>query len=216
MSDRPRKGDFLSIGLLVSVSWHVFWACLLVPVAKVGPSFFVGSTSVFLGPILKDTDLNFLEPSSSAVSATKGIDPVVSAEPRPSYFNKTFQQIYKPKVALADLAVKNGAASVLTPSVPASPEANSISFGFSDFGRYVSNVDFSDLKRIVSREDLFPFMDFKVVLDKSGQVKSLKKVLGCGDPLLDFYVMLKLEKAIFKVTPSFPEATLDIRFKLKE
>ena len=197
----------------MSLSWHFFWAFLVVPVVKNAPYPSTRSQSVFLGPILKECDLM---PFLASKEYPKGSIPLTYEDfSRQVTFNKYSSLIYKPHVQFTDFIPKKGIPAVSGPQPLFLGPIKDVAFGFSDFSDYLYEGNFSDLKKIASREDLASFMDFKVLLTKKGEVKAIKKIVGSGDPALDLCVMLKLKKAIFKSYLTQQEGWLNVRFKIK-
>lgn len=206
--------DLLFLGLAVSLSWHIFWASLVVPVIQTPVYFPKRSESVFLGSVLTEFDLSAC------------LNPVGRKEKevffrhedfsRWTYQKKLQTSMYKPM-----MSSQNHIFSRQPPSSAAAPPAalpvnKNISFGFSNYSNYIFHADFSELKKMASREDLSSYIDFKVLITGQGQVKSIKKMTGSGDPALDFYVMFKLKEAIFKQVSPKQEAWFNVRFKIKE
>ncbi len=216
MNESTPHHDFLSFGISISLLWHVSLIFIIVPVLS-RPAFTAPrSSTFFLGALLNDRDLAVLQQAKSARLRPKKFSLVSDKISQVSYFNRSFQQVYKPNVPLKGLALVRDETKTIPPQIlPGAPLGRRISFGFSDFSRYVANVDFSDLKRMASREDLFTAVVFRIALYKNGEVRFIKKIMGCGDPILDFYVMLKLKNARFLAVPEEEEATVDVRFKIK-
>ena len=216
MNNRFSRNDFLSFGLLTSLSWHIVLVLLVVPVAG-NPVFSVTrSPTFFLGALLKDSDLMPLSNPGSGVGVYKKIALSGDGMDRSAFFNRSFQQVHKPKVPLKDLEItRRDPEGIPSQASPSGFLDGDITFGFTDFSKYVDNVDFSDLKRMASREDLFPFIEFKIILSKDGGVRSIKKTIGCGDPILDLYVMLKLKNARFIAVPKEEGSAVDVKFRIR-
>lgn len=215
--DRPiPQNDFFSFGLVVSLSCHLFLVFILVPVA---PSTYVAtakSQSVFLGSILKESDL--IPPSYR----TRQERPLILGKEdfsKVAHIEKPFFFVRKPDVRLGSQETqKQGSVSLSPQSRSPKKVLTAVSFGFSDFSNFVYNVDFSDLRYFASREELSSAIDFKVILNQKGEVVDIRKIAGSGDPSLDLNVMLKLKVAVFR-SSSFSWAAgewLNVRFKVKE
>ena len=216
MNDRAVNHDFLSFGLSISLLWHVSLIFIIVPVLSRSVFNAPRSSTFFLGALLKDQDLTVLQQAKSPEQGPRKFSLVSDKISQAAYFNRSFQQVYKPKVPLKGLAlVRDETKAMPRQILPEAPLGRQISFGFSDFPSYVANVDFSDLKRMASREDLFGAVVFRIALYRNGEVRFIKKIMGCGDPILDFYVMLKLKNARFLAVPEKEEAMVDVRFKIK-
>ncbi|MFH0940660.1 MAG: energy transducer TonB [Candidatus Omnitrophota bacterium] len=220
MNDSAPHQDFLSFGLSISLLWHISLIFIIVPVLSCSVFTAPGSSTFFLGALLKDQDLVPLQQTESAQLRPKKIsfvsDKTRQGLAQDSYFDRSFQQVYKPKVLLKAVPLARDETKATPPqTIGGALLGRQVSFGFSDFSRYVANVDFSDLKRMASREDLFGAVVFKITLYRNGEVRSIKKITGCGDPILDFYLMLKLKNARFLAVPEKEEAVVDVRFKIK-
>jgi len=216
MNESTPHNDFLSFGLSVSLLWHISLIFIIVPVLSCSVFTASRSSTFFLGALLKDQDLAVLPHAKSAELGPKKSSFASDKIAQDLYFNRFFQQVYKPRVPLKGLPLVQDETKVMPRQIlPGAPLGRQISFGFSDFWRYVANVDFSDLKRMASREDLFPTVIFNITLYRNGDVRFIKKTMGCGDPILDFYIMLKLKKARFLAVPEEEEAEVEVRFKIK-
>jgi hypothetical protein len=84
-----------------------------------------------------------------------------------------------------------------------------------DVSRYLEGVDFSGFAYQFSREDLFPFMDFDILLTPQGRARHIRKVAGSGDPALDLACMRLLKKGVFKI-PVAEEKWIRLRLLIKE
>lgn len=206
--------DLLFLGLAVSLSWHILWASLIVPVIKMPVYFPKRSESVFLGSVLTESDL--LACLNPVGRKSKEIFLKHEDFSRGSYVKKWQSSMYKPMLSSQNLIFSKQPPGSTTAPPAALPVDKNISFGFSDYSNYIFRADFSELKKMASREDLSSHIDFKVLITQMGQVKSIKKVTGSGDPALDFYVMFKLKEAIFKQGLAHQEDWFNVRFKIKE
>jgi len=185
---------------------------LVIPVLKVPFCEPKKSQSVFLGAILRDSDLVFFpSPQKTAGVKPLGVPKDLSRE---SYFDRTPFELHKPAVLLEPQALsqKENGVSRVPPVIPR--EVREVSFGFRDFGEYVENIDFSDLKNYSSNDDISSYADFQVFLTQDGRVAEIKKVAGSGDPAVDLIIVRKLKKAVFK--PLFAKgAWIRVRFNIK-
>ena len=216
MNDSAQHHDFLTFGLSVSLLWHISLIFIIVPVLSSAVFTVPRSSTYFLGALLKDQDLAVLRQDKNEEQPARKASLLDDKSSKALYFNRPFQQVYKPKVPLKAVPMARDDIKVMLPAgLLAEPLGRDIAFGFSDFSRYVANVDFSDLKRMASREDLFGAVVFKITLYNNGEVRSIKKIMGCGDPILDFYVMLKLKNARFLAVPDEEGAVVDVRFRIK-
>jgi hypothetical protein len=216
MNDNTPHHDFLSFGLSISLLWHISLIFIVVPVLSCSVFSAPRSSTFFLGALLDDRDLAVLQQTKSSQPGPRKVSFINDKISQASYFDRSFQQVYKPRVLLKGLALVRDETITMPRQISSGVSlGRQVSFGFSDFWRYVVNVDFSDLKRMASREDLFPVVVFKITLYTNGEVRSIKKVTGCGDPFLDFYVMLKLKNARFLAVPEKEGASVDVRFEIK-
>ncbi|OIO35819.1 MAG: hypothetical protein AUJ74_04965 [Candidatus Omnitrophica bacterium CG1_02_44_16] len=216
MNDKTPHYDFLSFGLAASLLSHILLIFIFVPVLSSSAFKAPGSSTFFLGAFLKGQDLSVVKQAGSAEPSSRGNIFVSYKTSQAPYFVRSFQQVYKPKVPIKGLPLAIDETKAAPRKIlSGAPLGRQISFGFSDFTRYVANVDFADLKRMASREDLFSAVAFKIILYRNGEVRSIKKTMGCGDPILDFYVMLKLRNARFLAVPEEEGAEVNVRFKIK-
>lgn len=208
MDNRLVFKDFFSFGAAAALLWHLFWFFLIVPEIKIPSYAKPKSDSIFLGAILKESDLLpvFARPQNKSLQTLPQKD-----YSRDIYFTKKTMMMRKPAVFLEPMQPqgKDGPEQKQPPA-----KTETICFGLSDMGRYLSNIDFSDMKNMFLREDLSGIMDFKVLLTERGTVESIKKCIGSGDPALDFYIMRKLKMAVFK-QPFIRSGWLDVRLKIK-
>jgi hypothetical protein len=204
--------DPFSFGLSISLTWHVLLYFCLVPVLNVPKYVAIKNQSVFLGSILKDSDLI---PRQSQPKGKKLLlrpldySRMIFADEFPVSLDN------KPRVHLPTDVFRQEAKGAGVIQANLFETVQEISFGFSDFSSFVSHVDFSDLKKMASREELSGSIDFKVLFNGAGEVKSIKKVAGCGDPILDLYVLIKLKNALFKLYLVRPGVWQDVKFKIK-
>ena len=141
--------DPLSFGLSISLTWHVLLFFCVAPVLNIPKYVAIKNQSVFLGAILKDSDL------IPGQGRPKGKKPLL----RPlDYSRKIFSDEFpvsmdnKPRVFLPIDVFRQDAKGTGAIEAQPSQTVQEISFGFSDFSSFVSHVDFSDLKKMASRE----------------------------------------------------------------
>jgi len=85
----------------------------------------------------------------------------------------------------------------------------------SDYGRYLYQVDFSELRRAAGREALSRAIVFEVLLDDEGRVVHMKKISGSGDPSLDLFIQSKIDNAVFKPDAAPRGRSFTLRFSLR-
>jgi len=207
--------DFFVFGIFFAVCWHAFWILLFNPMIERTFLKWGSGECVFLGQILDDAD--FKIPSlkrGEGVLRTPEASGDLSKE---GYFFKTAVNFDKPLATIKrGEGSKHQALRYEKKTEADAPVKNlrEVTFGPSDFGPYVDNVDFSDCRPYFSREDLLGFIDFEVILKADGLVQSIKKMTSCGDPTVDLVVLRKLKNAVFK--DCFPlKALIRVHFKLK-
>ncbi|MBI5872802.1 MAG: hypothetical protein HZB36_01490 [Candidatus Omnitrophica bacterium] len=195
ISESVRK-HFFPVALVISLLGHLLWTFLIVPVIKSPIPALHISRSVFLGSILKSEDISGYQSSAFRVEKKFSFPEDMS---RGNYFNKSFSAFYKPKapVPLSSEIKELPRSSTLELSSPAASSAD-IVFGISDFSRYLDNVDFAELKRVSSREDVSGSILVQVLLREGGLVEDIRVKAGSGDPLVDLYIIRKLRTAVFK------------------
>ncbi len=199
--------------LAFSLFWHLFWLLLFMPVLNnSNPRVYLTSTS-FLGNILKDSDFVLCKireggrKTSHSVSVNKFKD---------NYFSKEPSLSLKPKVPVAGYIKDNQFIfEKITHSKSEVTAAKKIVFGLDDYGDYLDKVDFAELKRVSSRDDIAAYVDFRIFLGRAGEVLKIKKTGASGDPVLDLYIIRKLKTAIFRQTLSH-NTWMDLRFKIKK
>jgi hypothetical protein len=214
MNDRLRLPGFFHFGLAVSLSWHFVWAFVFVP-SK--PSFVflpAEGQAIFLGSLLKGPDL---APASKTAGSNTRPAFIVRRQDdfsRKAYFEKTSVLVYKPKPVYGTQSVQAPVASLLArPAETAEPKMD-ITFGFADAANYLEYTNFSDLKNLVSKEDLAALIEFKVLVSRDGQVEMVKKINSSGDPAVDLSIMRQLKKAILKNPPN-EESWVRIRIRIR-
>lgn len=208
------KRDFFARGLALSLGWHFIWFFLMVPVIQKQGYTPHAHRSIFLGSILKEGDFSFTDPVLKGEHVRSPIS--VKDLSRDGYFEKSYDLFVKPKAARRSTATIP-ALVYARPAVSSlvSPIVGDIQFGLLDYAYYLDHVEFAELKRISTREDVSECLDFRVLLGAAGVVRDIKKTSGSGDPGLDFYIMRKLKNAIFK--ENFAQGVwFGVRFKIKE
>ncbi len=201
--------DCFPFGVIAALLWHSFWFFLVTPEIKMPSCPQRREGAVFLGAILGEPDLMLLsgKGSKKRSDAAPGED-----YSRGFYFQKSLSSVYKPPVFLdpvSNLKLPESARAQLP------QEALNLSFGVADIGRYLDNIDFSDMKNMFLREELSSVMDFKILVNSKGIVISIVKCIGSGDPVLDFYIMRKFKMAIFK-RPYIRTGWIKVLFKIRE
>lgn len=195
---------------MAALSWHLFWFFFLVPEVKIPSYPQHKSSAVFLGAILKESDLISF---SGGGQKTKIIN-MESQEDyaKKTYFQKELSSIHKPVVFLKPSA---GLKTSKSSHAQVPQNVSALSFGVSDINHYLNNIDFSDMKNMFLREELSSAMDFKIIMNKRGIVVSIVKYVGSGDPVLDFYIMRKFKMAVFK-QPFIQTGWVKVHFKIRE
>lgn len=214
MNDRLRLSGFFHFGLAISLSWHFVWAFVFVP-SKPNFAFLPAEgQAVFLGPLLKGSDLAPAFPAAGLNTRPAFIVRRQDDFSRKAYFEKTSVLIYKPKPVYETQSVQAPVASLpVRPAETAEPKMD-ITFGFADAANYLDYTNFSDLKNFASKEDLAALLEFKVLVSQDGQVEMVKKINSCGDPAVDLLIMRLLKKGILKNPPK-EESWVRIRIKIK-
>jgi hypothetical protein len=165
-----------------------------------------------LGPhdFLPSPSRNIQKKDAFGASVTKQNDPRTSLE-------KIEGVALKPEVSFASCAVpENTLAPADVPKgAPGHSARTDIAFGMSDYGQYLYQADFSDLKRAAAREELSRFIVFQVFLDKTGRVLHIKKTSGSGDPFLDLFIQGKINNAVFKPSSAPRNKWMTVRFSLR-
>ncbi|HAJ56857.1 MAG TPA: hypothetical protein DCL35_03695 [Candidatus Omnitrophica bacterium] len=200
-------------GLAISLSMHLFWFFLFVPVVKSQASAYHAGSSFFLGSILQGDDLRYF-PAGLARNDKRFF--LTQDLGRGDYFKKADGVFSKPKVYGSAAIKYDRQARPQAKLTSISGDAGrDIVFGISDFSDHLDNVDFAELKRISTREDVSGFIEVQVLLGAGGTVKNIKKVTGSGDPILDLYCIRKFRTAVFKDF-LHQGKLVNVRFKIKD
>jgi hypothetical protein len=200
-------------GWIISLSAHLLLAFLVVPVIKYPSYVFPKSQTVYLGSILKESDLL---PFSGFSSREERIVFLKDKDLARGVFSKKMGgALHKPKTPLVEKAYNPMVVLPAQPRVSPSQANKEISFGFSDFSAYIDHAEMDDLKAAASREELFSHAIFTIQLTPRGEVRSIRKVAGSGDPVFDLAIMLKLKTAVFKPSLIPADGWLNLRFKIK-
>ncbi len=211
--NKTRHRNFFTVGLGTSLLWHFFWSFLVVPVV-VPPkqSAYLASRSIFLGSILNDADLSGYKVAGESENKRFSFPVDLS---RDVYFTKDPSSLSKPKTEIASVKKPSPAMQTLIPSDKISKgPVKSVVFGMHDYSDYLDHVDFGELSRISYREDIASYINLRLLVGQAGSVEDIKKVSGCGDPIVDLYIIRKLKTAIFKEFVGRGK-WLDVRIKLK-
>lgn len=198
-----KRGDSFW-GVLLSLLWHSFWFLFFIPIFP-SPHFrSASSRAIFLGDILKSSD--FSVSSRNGMSWNREVAGVfseknVSVDFSRDLFDKEDASFFKPEARLYEepqnLTLVNVSRSNLSAAEDLFLDPDKVTFGLEDYTKFVSGVDFSDLKRVPSREDISSFLEFYLVVGPDGRVLSIKKISGSGDPALDGAVIRKLRLGLF-------------------
>jgi hypothetical protein len=173
--------------------------------------------AVFLGAILSRSDLEAVGVPPKAGKRQEvpaGLPPGRAAT---SYHAKEPQASVKPLPALTDwqAAVRPPEAS-LAPArgagMPAGPGRH-VSFYVFDPPAFLRNVDFSDLKKMAGREEVASHMEVEVTVAAGGSVRAVRRITGSGDPILDSFIIFKLQRAVFQTQD--PDAERPVRLYLR-
>lgn len=84
------------------------------------------------------------------------------------------------------------------PPAASVPSWNCIVFGLSDAGQYFMNIDFSDIIKMVTRDEFSGSVEFEVFVLSTGAIDRLQRVVGSGDPVLDNAIALRLKRAVLR------------------
>ena len=196
MINRSLHKDFFIHGILASLLWHFSWVLILFPIVRYPQYRAPVTRAIFLGSILNRDDFD--------VSGSKEIEQKITSKTpvdlsRSDYFIKTLAMPQKPKASLVYQA-KRVFPDRLFREFDRQPVDTSavVVFGLHDFARYLDNVDFAELKRVSTREDLREGIDLELTLGDGGVIDNVEKISGSGDPVLDLYILRKFKTAIFK------------------
>jgi hypothetical protein len=189
-------------GLFFSLLWHFVWGIGLVPVLSSGHYEKIRGRAIYAGAFLNPSDFFPSPPQATGQKNAFGIPGGPEAVPR-SALEKIEGGAPKPEILLAGVR-QVGAGGNRGPVIERhAPEERaggegSLSFGMSDYSRYLYQADFSDLRRAAGRDALSRAIVFEVLLDNEGRVVRMKKISGSGDPSLDLFIQSKIDNAVFK------------------
>jgi len=210
---------FLLFGLFFSLLWHFVWGMGLVPVLSSGRYEKIGGHAIYAGAFLKPSDFFPFRPQVTRQKNAFGILAGSEAVPRPA-LEKIEGGAPKPEILLAGVP-SSSASGRRGPDIeqPVSAKREggegSLAFGMSDYGRYLYQVDFSELRRAAGREALSRAIVFEVLLDDEGRVVQMKKISGSGDPSLDLFIQSKIDNAVFKPDAAPRGRSFTLRFSLR-
>lgn len=207
-----KQNDFFNLGIAASFIWHSIWFFLLVPA---GADMFASShksESVFLGSFLTDADFSVLKKvrprgSDSALVFHDDLS-------RTKHIQKESNLIFKPDVVSDSPSLGIEKNNKISRRSAYEPVSDSISFDFSKSGDYFENIDFSDLKRMVSRQELASAVVFRIKVGFMGQVERVDVVTGSGDPALDLFMQRKIKNSLFRL-PAASGSWINIKIFLK-
>jgi len=97
--------------------------------------------------------------------------------------------------------------------MPAGP--GRVSFYVFDPPAFLRNVDFSDLKKMAGREEVAPQMEVEVTVAAGGSVRAVRRITGSGDPILDSFIIFKLQRAVFQTQDADVERPVRLDLRLK-
>lgn len=182
--------------------WHFVWGIGLVPVLSSGRYEKIGGRAIYAGAFLNPSDFFPSRPQATRQKNAFGILGGPEAVPRPA-LEKIEGGAPKPEIVLAGArsvwaGVNRGPAIERPASEKQAGSDGSLSFGMSDYSRYLYQADFSDLRRAAGRDALSHAIVFEVLLDYEGRVVRMKKISGSGDPSLDLFIQSKIDNAVFK------------------
>jgi len=202
-------------GLGASLAWHFFWSLGIQPVPRT-PSFSsIGGRAVYAGSILGDNDLLPFSAGKKKARSLFGIQERKKDVLRP--LEKVGDRTPKPEVFVSDTwplsrAFQEDAGAQRREF---SGRPRDVVFGMSDYGRFLYQADFSDLKRAADRQELRDTIVFDVFLAADGRVKKIRKIAGSGDPSLDLFIQSKINNAVFRPDASARECWITVRFQLR-
>lgn len=197
------------------MSWHFFWCFFVTPVFTVSRERAIQGQAVYAGAVLGPYD--FLPPSLQGVEKRNAFNASVPEKNDPRISpEKVEGDALKPQARFAQAGGSRLAAALDKEKDKSVRRADQdIVFGMSDYGFYLYQVDFSDLKRAAAREDLSRYIVFQVFLDKTGRVVKSRKESGSGDPFLDLFIQGKINNAVFKPGVAPRERWVTVRFVLR-
>ncbi len=173
--------------------------------------------AVFLGAVLGRRDAG-----SIGISVQQGggaLDAVLrpAAAQAVSYHAKDPQVPLKPLPALTE-ALVTGGPMVLPPTAalpPVQAGPTQISFYLFDPPPFLLNVDFSDLEKMVGREEVAAYMECALTVTAGGSVRAVRRITGSGHPILDSFIIFKLQRAVFRTDDLNTEQPVRLLIRLK-
>jgi|GEM_PF-2383811 len=195
-----RPSSFFFGAAAASLGLHLFFFGLLTP--RLDAPVYAPSEpqAVFLGAVLQRDDVSAF--GTSRQGAGRAPDAVLrpQAGGPTAYRVKDPQAPLKPLPALTEALVE-GVPPVLPapscgPGVPAGPSR--ISFYLFEPPAVLLNVDFSDLGKMVGREEVSAQMECELTLTADGKVAAVRRITGSGNPILDSFIVFKLQRAVFR------------------
>ncbi|HQP91321.1 MAG TPA: hypothetical protein PLU24_01455, partial [Candidatus Omnitrophota bacterium] len=188
------KKDFSIKALFFSLIWHILFLAVFFPV--VAPESLRDLPNiVFLGSILNREEVSMSNKKQLPLNLAKR---VTLGEGNKTFFSKSLDISHKPRAAIKNESEKNEPYSKVSSFAQREKGLKKAVFGVRDYDKYLEGVGFGEIRRISQREDLSSYVNFKVMLDKDGSVKDIKKISASGDPVLDLYLLRKIRLAIFK------------------
>ncbi|MGE5279638.1 MAG: hypothetical protein ACM3L6_02695 [Deltaproteobacteria bacterium] len=209
--------SFFAVGAAASLGMHLFFFGGLTP--RMAPERFslCQPSAVFLGAALSPSDIAALRMPLSDARRQAQI-PLPPAGNRPDYHAKQAPAPIKPLPDLTDHPV-----TVARPQEPSRAASRSggaltgerLRFYLFEPPAVVSNVDFSDLRKMAEREDVAAEMELAVTLGPGGSVRRVQRIVGSGNPILDSFVIFKIQRAVFLIAGADEGAVLRLSLRLK-
>ncbi len=194
-----RSSSFFLGGAVASLGLHLFFFGLLTP--RLTAERYAASQphAVFLGAVLSRGDVRTVGVSLQEGGAALDAVLCPAAARAASYHVKAPQVPLKPLPALTQAPVVGVPEALPVPSrgprIPAG--ATRVSFYLFDPPAFLLNVDFSDLKKMVGREEVAAYMECALTLTADGSVSAVRRITGSGHPILDSFIIFKLQRAVF-------------------
>ncbi len=211
-----RSSSFFIGGAVASLGLHLLFFGLLTPCLTPERYAFSRWDAVFLGAILARVDLKTvgvsLQEGGTALGAV-----LLAPGKAASYHAKEPQAPLKPLPALAEMSVMGAPQESPVPAhgagAPRSPAR--VHFYLFDPPAFLRNVDFSDLKKMVEREDVAAHMECALTLTPDGRVRAVRRITGSGHPILDSFIIFKLQRAVFQTDDLNVEQPVRLFIRLK-
>ncbi len=212
-----QASSFFIGGAVASLGLHLLFFGFLTPCLTPERYAFSRPQAVFLGAILARSDVETLGASSQEGGSALG------AVLHPAGAEAASYHVREPQVPLKPLPVLTQASVVETPQespVPArGPAARRgparVDFYLFDPPAFLRNVDFSDLKKMVGREDVAAHMECALTLTPDGRVRAVRRITGSGHPILDSFIIFKLQRAVFATDDLNVEQPVRLFIRLK-